>query len=115
MIWLKLKLRDKNRFLIRAFKQKITLYEIKEEKDVCYVKIDRQDKEKIKKMWFVKILDEKNIGLSRVKEKIYQKYSINRYCRKCGQQLLISDLKEYKYLCLECDENFYEFETINRK
>lgn len=50
-----------------------------------------------------------------LKEKIYQKYSINRYCRKCGQQLLISDLKEYKYLCLECDENFYEFETINRK
>ena len=72
MIWLKLKLRDKNRFLIRTFKEKITLYEIKEEKDVCYVKIDRQDKEKIKKMWFVKILDEKNIGLSRVKEKIYQ-------------------------------------------
>ena len=35
MIWLKLKLEDKNRFLIRAFKEKITLYEIKEEKDVC--------------------------------------------------------------------------------
>lgn len=69
MIWLKLKLRDKNRFLIRAFKEKITLYEIKEEKDVCYVKIDRQDKEKIKKMWFVKILDEKKYRSFKSKRK----------------------------------------------
>ena len=52
---------------------------------------------------------------NQLKEKIYQKYSINRYCKKCAKQLLISYLKEYKYLCLECEENFYEFETINRK
>ena len=50
----------------------------------------------------------------KLKEKIYQKYSINRYCRKCGKQLLVSDLKQYKYLCLNCDENFYEFEALER-
>ena len=49
-----------------------------------------------------------------VKQKIYQKYSINKHCIKCGNKLLVSDLKEYKYLCLECDENFYEFETLDR-
>jgi len=58
--------------------------------------------------------EENEIRRNQLKEKIYQKYSINRYCRKCGKQLLKSDLKEYKYLCLECDENFYEFETIER-
>ena len=51
---------------------------------------------------------------NRLKEKIYQKYSINRFCKNCGKKLLISDLKEYKYLCLECYENFYEFETVER-
>ena len=50
----------------------------------------------------------------RVKQKIYQKYETNRHCIKCGNKLLVSDLKEYKYLCLECYENFYEFETLER-
>lgn len=50
----------------------------------------------------------------RVKQKIYQKYETNRHCIKCGNKLLVSDLKEYKYLCLECDENFYKFETLER-
>ena len=49
-----------------------------------------------------------------VKQKIYQKYGTNRHCIKCGNKLLVSDLKEYKYLCLECDENFYKFETLER-
>ena len=50
----------------------------------------------------------------RVKQKIYKKYETNRHCIKCENKLLVSDLKEYKYLCLECDENFYEFETLER-
>ena len=53
-----------------------------------------------------KVLQEK------VKQEIYQKYATNKHCIKCGNKLLESDLKEYEYLCLECDENFYEFETI---
>ena len=52
---------------------------------------------------------------NKLKQKIYQKYVTNRHCTKCGKPLLVSDLKEYKYLCLECDENFYAFETMENK
>ena len=48
-----------------------------------------------------------------IEEKLYRKYGTNKYCLKCGSQLLVSDLKEYKFLCLECDENFYSIEVIN--
>ncbi len=49
------------------------------------------------------------------KLKLYRNYGTNKNCIKCGNQLLVSDLKEYKYLCLECDENFYEFETMDNE
>lgn len=52
--------------------------------------------------------------INQLKYKLHQKYSTNKKCFRCGSQLLVSDLKEYKYLCLECDENFYEFETLER-
>ncbi len=48
----------------------------------------------------------------KAKEQIYKKYGTNKHCIKCGTQLLVTDLKEYQYLCLKCDENFYEFETL---
>ena len=32
-------------------------------------------------------------------------------CNRCNNQVLISDIKDYPYLCLECDENLFEFET----
>ena len=28
-------------------------------------------------------------------------------CPKCGHPLYVSDLCQYRYVCLECDENFY--------
>ena len=52
---------------------------------------------------------------AKAKQKIYQKYVTNKHCVKCGNKLLVSDLKEYKYLCLECDENFYDFETLEER
>ena len=36
---------------------------------------------------------------------------IERYCPKCSEELEIEKEIDYPYLCLECDENFYEFET----
>ena len=51
----------------------------------------------------------------KLKDKLYQKYGTNKRCFRCGNQLLVSDLKQYKYLCLNCDENFYEFETMENK
>lgn len=35
----------------------------------------------------------------------------NRYCNKCNSKVIKSELKEYSYQCLECDEDLYEFET----
>ena len=32
-------------------------------------------------------------------------------CPRCGSRLLDSDLPDYRFLCEECDENFYAFEA----
>lgn len=32
-------------------------------------------------------------------------------CNKCGSPVITSDTQGYKYQCLECDEDLYEFET----
>lgn len=58
-----------------------------------------------------------NIILKRqnIEKILYRKYGTDKKCFRCGSQLLISDLKEYKYLCLNCDENYYKFETIDKR
>jgi hypothetical protein len=35
----------------------------------------------------------------------------NRVCNRCGNHVLTSELEEYPYQCLHCDEDLYEFET----
>lgn len=35
----------------------------------------------------------------------------NKICRRCNNKLKPSDVENYDYVCFECDENFYEFET----
>ena len=32
-------------------------------------------------------------------------------CPKCGERLRDSDVEGYTFVCFECDENFYRFET----
>lgn len=36
-------------------------------------------------------------------------------CKNCDNKLYISENIDYSYQCLECDENFYDFETNNNK
>lgn len=36
-------------------------------------------------------------------------------CKNCNNNLFISENIEYSYQCLECDENFYDFETNSNK
>ena len=48
--------------------------------------------------------------IEKLKQKLHKKYGTNKKCFRCGTQLLVSDLKSYSYLCLECDENMYSFE-----
>ena len=57
--------------------------------------------------------DDDILKKGKIKYEIFSKYGVNKKCFRCGNQLLISDLPEYKYLCFECDENMYEFETID--
>ena len=40
-----------------------------------------------------------------------------KYCPKCDSKLEVEKEKEidYPYVCRDCDENFYEFETIKNK
>ena len=34
-----------------------------------------------------------------------------RYCNRCGYPVLKSDLEEYPYQCVHCDEDLYGIET----
>ena len=47
---------------------------------------------------------------TKIRETLFKKFGTNKKCCKCSSPLLISDLKEYEYLCLNCEENFYNFE-----
>ena len=35
-----------------------------------------------------------------------------RLCKNCGKRLVKSDNEEYSWQCKNCDEDFYDFETI---
>lgn len=35
----------------------------------------------------------------------------DRYCSRCGSPILKSDLEQYPYQCMTCDEDLFEFET----
>lgn len=39
------------------------------------------------------------------------KIAEGKYCPMCGQNLCHETQADYPYVCLECDENFYEFEV----
>lgn len=42
--------------------------------------------------------------------KLFNQIKTEKHCPHCNGTLLLSDLKQYDYLCPECDENFYECE-----
>lgn len=61
---------------------------------------------------YYKCYDEENeVKAKELKKELYKKYATHKHCPRCGSQLLVSDLKQYKYLCLNCDENFYGIEV----
>ena len=45
-------------------------------------------------------------------KELLKKYGTNARCPHCNRYLLKSDLKEYTYVCLFCNENFYKFEGV---
>lgn len=46
-----------------------------------------------------------------LKQELFDKFGASRVCTRCKNQVLCSDLPNYNYLCFECDENLYTFET----
>lgn len=57
-------------------------------------------------------LDIDDTDLKTMRDNITKKYGVKKYCGNCNHELIKSDLREYTYLCLECDENYYEFEIL---
>ena len=35
----------------------------------------------------------------------------DKRCPRCNAQLYLSDLPDYEYVCVECEENFYDMEV----
>lgn len=42
---------------------------------------------------------------------------MSKICGRCGSKLIPSEIDGYDYQCLECDEDFYDFEVyvINKE
>ncbi len=59
-------------------------------------------------VWFDKVAK----GMNPTIRSILEAIKTEKRCPKCGDTLYCSDLPEYEYVCVECDENFYEFEVI---
>ena len=39
----------------------------------------------------------------------------NRFCFRCGNRVYHSDVKGYPYVCNDCEENMYKFETYTKR
>ena len=55
--------------------------------------------------------DEEDDTLNIIVHNIVKELKTDRKCPRCNAQLYCSDLHEYEYVCVECDENFYEMEV----
>ena len=60
-------------------------------------------------------LNENEEDTKEIETELYKNYGTDTYCPRCRHQLLISDLKQYTYLCLNCDENFYGMEVSEHR
>ena len=48
-------------------------------------------------------------------ERMLKLYQTKVHCPRCGKILYLSDLPQYDYLCVNCEENFYHFECGGEK
>lgn len=42
-------------------------------------------------------------------------FCVDARCPRCGKQLYLSDLPQYAYVCYDCDENFFDLETVHKE
>lgn len=62
-------------------------------------------------------IDDAKKGLKKLgwKEEDFERFEFVEYkaiCPHCGWPMIESDLPEYDFQCLHCDEDFYGFEVI---
>ena len=74
-LWLKIKLKEKNKILLKCYKNKLYVYDSKEDKNYFYFKIKQEDQKLLKKISYTKIKIVDEIGLTKLK-KYLKKYSI---------------------------------------
>lgn len=46
--------------------------------------------------------------------KLFDKLYTEKKCPRCGEYLLLSDVDEYDYVCVNCDENYYKSEVQDK-
>ena len=55
--------------------------------------------------------DEKNDELVIIVHNIVKELLTDKKCPHCDAPLYLSDLPDYEYVCIECEENFYGIEV----
>lgn len=58
-------------------------------------------------IWF----DQGADNLTEIVHSIVEEITTDKKCPRCGSNLYCSDIEEYDYVCVECDENFYNCEV----
>jgi len=69
-LWIEVERRQKDRLLLKCFKNRIPIYETKEQEEKLFLKIAMEDYKKIKKFWFVKVKKRDVTGILKWKEKL---------------------------------------------
>ncbi len=70
--WVEMEKRQKERFFLRCFKSRITIFDSREEEETLWVKILDSDFSKIQKFWFLKVKNTRRTGYQEVKKKLHQ-------------------------------------------
>ena len=55
--------------------------------------------------------EENDDALVSVVHEIVKELTTDKKCPRCDAKLYCSDLSDYDYICVECEENFYECEV----
>jgi len=65
--WVEIELKQKERFMLKCFKMRVSIFETKEEGNKLFVKIKAEDFKKMKHIWFVKIKKKDVTGVLKLK------------------------------------------------
>ena len=74
-LWLKVKLKEKDRLLLKCYKNKLFIYDSKEDSKYFYFKIKKEDEKLLKKVSYSKITIVSETGIPKIK-KYFKKYFI---------------------------------------